>query len=259
MRIMTTNIWGDYFNNPVSAREDNMYRVYENYRPDIIGFQEITEAWYNSKMFKKLSNEYRFLGTCLFENNNYVPMAVKKDYKIIAWGFEYLDGTDDPSKAVTYAVLQDKNGLVFGACNTHFFWMQGKEEYETIRLKNADQLSKIMLHIKTKYNCPVFAFGDMNCRCTSKVFGIVYGLNGIVRLFDVAENKNDVGSLHGDPVSDENGCWHGTTSGIDHTYSIDHIIGTKEGYRVLEYRVVEDQYALDATDHSPVYADIELL
>lgn len=41
MRLMTTNIWGDYFDNPVDVREDNMYKVYENYSPDVIGFQEV--------------------------------------------------------------------------------------------------------------------------------------------------------------------------------------------------------------------------
>lgn len=44
----------------------------------------------------------------------------------------------------------------------------------------------------------------------------------------------------------------------DHTYSIDHIVAYGEGYKVLTYKIVADQYALDATDHSPVYADIVL-
>ena len=40
--------------------------------------------------------------------------------------------------------------------------------------------------------------------------------------------------------------------------SIDHMVGYGEGYKVSEYYIVEDQDALDATDHSPVYVDIEL-
>ena len=44
----------------------------------------------------------------------------------------------------------------------------------------------------------------------------------------------------------------------DKTRSIDHMVGYGEGYKVSEYYIIEDQDALDATDHSPVYVDIEL-
>ena len=84
MRIMTTNIWGDYFSNPVSAREEDIFHIYKNYTPDIIGFQEITSRWYNSNLFKWLSDEYFFIGTEIFNSNNYVSIAVKKNLNILA-------------------------------------------------------------------------------------------------------------------------------------------------------------------------------
>jgi endonuclease/exonuclease/phosphatase family metal-dependent hydrolase len=46
---------------------------------------------------------------------------------------------------------------------------------------------------------------------------------------------------------------------FDYMASIDHIVGLGDGYKVLQYRVVEDQDALDASDHSPVFADIEFI
>ena len=33
---------------------------------------------------------------------------------------------------------------------------------------------------------------------------------------------------------------------------------TKDGYNVNAYQVITDQDALDASDHSPVFADIEI-
>ena len=38
------------------------------------------------------------------------------------------------------------------------------------------------------------------------------------------------------------------------------LIGTsdEERFEVVQYRVVEDQDALDATDYSPIYADIDI-
>lgn len=259
MRIMTTNIWGDYFNNPVEMRLNGILKVYENYRPDIIGFQEVTDSWYRSGLFEGLSCDYRFAGTSICDNCNYTPLAYKKEYSLIASGFERLDGVTDTSKVITWAVLKGTDGKSFGVCNTHFWWMTGSDEHERLRLSNADQLSRLMEYLRKRFCCPVFAFGDMNCRCTSKAFTVVYLLNGIVQLYDIAEKKDDIGSHHGDPVKAADGNFKGSRSGLDHTYSIDHIIGTKDGYNVKSYSVVEDSYVLDATDHSPVYADIELL
>lgn len=41
-----------------------------------------------------------------------------------------------------------------------------------------------------------------------------------------------------------------------HFSSIDHIVALGDNFKVLQYRVIEDKNALDASDHSPVYADI---
>ena len=40
--------------------------------------------------------------------------------------------------------------------------------------------------------------------------------------------------------------------------SLDHIVSLgKDGFEVISYRVVTDSFVLDATDHSPVFADVE--
>lgn len=261
MRIMTTNIWGDYFNNPVDVRENDVYKVYENYCPDVIGFQEVTQSWYGSDIWKKLSGEYNLIGTQLYDNFNFTPMAVKKALGILASGFEFLDDTPDTSKTITWAVLKSQDDeKVFGVCNTHFWWRYDKEEYDLIRDKNANQLSTLMKYISNRFDCPVLAFGDMNCVISHDVFKIIYPLNGVSHLYDLAEDRDNVGSNHGDPVKDSEGKFHGIPSGKDHkSCSIDHIVGYGKGYKVLRYKVIEEQYALDASDHAPVYADIQLI
>jgi len=37
------------------------------------------------------------------------------------------------------------------------------------------------------------------------------------------------------------------------------MVGFGINYKVSEYYIIEDRDVLDATDHSPVYVDIELL
>ena len=63
-------------------------------------------------------------------------------------------------------------------------------------------------------------------------------------------------SHHGDPLRGEEDKYHGSKTFKDSTHSIDHIIALGEEFKVMQYRIVEDQDALDATDHSPVYVDI---
>ena len=292
MRIMTSNIWGDYFNNPPSGRDDKLYGVYQKYSPDVIGFQEVTKGWYESSLFEKLSGEYYFVGTERFETKNYVPMAIKKENSLLAKGFEYLENTPDASKAITWAVIE-KNGNAVAFCNTHFWWMRGTESEKVreqkgvldfsledhcrLRANNARQLTALMKQLHNKYSCPVFAFGDMNATITESVFDI-YEQNGVKRLWTVAEEKDRTCSLHGDPVKDANGVFVGVKATKEYITSlrrilclpelthedgyftsIDHIVALGDSFRVTQYRVIEDQDALDATDHSPVYADVEFL
>ncbi len=258
MRIMTANIWGDYFGNPVDIRLEGILSAVRTYTPDVLGLQEITDSWYKSGLFEKLSDEYRIFGTQLFDNFNFVPLAVKKSFSVSADGFEFLTDTPDASKAITWAVVTSPEGHRFAVCNTHFWWMHfGTREHDVVREKNAHQLSCLMEYLHDRFSCPVFAFGDMNSYCTTRVFETVYPMHGIRHLYELAETRDDVSSHHGDPVRDENGMYHGSRTDKDHTGSIDHILALGKDFRVSQYRIVTDTAVLDATDHSPVYADIE--
>lgn len=256
MRIMTSNIWGDYFGNPVDVRIDNIYGVYKKYDPDILGLQEITKRWYDSGLFERLSEEYDFVATEIFGSNNFVPFAFKKSYKLISKGYEYLDETPDATKGISWAVLKGEDEKVFAVCNTHFWWMTGPE-HDAIRVKNAEQLTFVMKLLAERYSCPVFAFGDMNSVLASEVFE-VYKENGIKHLHDIADVKDNVSSHHGDPKKAEDGTYHGEKTTNDKSFSIDHIIALGDGFKTSQYRIVEDKEALDATDHSPVFVDIIL-
>lgn len=274
MRIMTSNIWGDFFGNEVSVREGQLYNVYKKYSPDIIGMQEATGAWYLGKTFLDLEKDgYLFLGTHfihpelyhfapgqpLYEDGVNVPLLVKKDtFKVLDYGWELLRNTPDHSKSITWAVLETKEEhKVFGVCNTHFWWMERNEEDFRLRAENAKQLTDLMKYINEKHNCPVFAMGDLNARIDSEVFQ-VFDENGVKDLIDEAETASWVSSWHGDPERGEDGRYHGKKTQADKSHSLDHMMGYAGGYRVKEYKVVEDQDALDATDHSPVYVDVEL-
>ena len=255
---MTSNIWGDYFGNEVEIRDRKLYNTYKKYSPDIIGFQEVTESWYRSEIMEKLAEEYTFVGTERFSVLNYTPLVYKTErFSIFEKGWKYYTQIDDKSKTITWAVLTDKeNGKTFAVCNTHFWWMVGAE-HDLIREQNRKELTALMFDLKSKYNCPVFAFGDLNCDGTSDVFK-KFRENGVTDLFDEAEKRQDITSWHGDPVRGEDGKYHGEAEpDIPYIKSLDHIIGIGD-YKVTNHAVVIDGDALDASDHSPVYADIEI-
>ena len=198
--------------------------------------------------------------------------------------------TPDDSKAVTWAVLRQKD-FVFAVCNVHFWWMRGTESEEVKRIKgvldfsfedhckiraeNARQLTNLMKYLQERYSCPVFAFGDMNAAITESVFD-VYEQNGVRKLFDLAEQKDYICTVHGNPVFGTDGDFHGVeateayissfrkvlclpkiTDNSGYLTSIDHIVALGDNFKILQYRVVTDQPALDATDHSPTYADVK--
>lgn len=296
MKIMTSNIWGDFFGNEVSGRDEQLYQVYKKYDPDIIGLQEATGAWYLSNLFRQLEQDgYLFLGAhyvhpdcytsvpgqSLYEGGISVPMLIKKEcFSVEEYGYEQLRNTPDRSKAITWAVLKKKaDGKVFGVCNTHFWWMSGKESeedkvqlervigasarwskeaHDALRVENAEQLAARMKYIRDKYDCAVFAFGDMNTHLDSEVFD-VYRSNQIKCLQDEARTASEVSSWHGNPQRGADGHYHGARTQKGREGSIDHMVGMTEKYEVAAYVVVEDQEALDATDHSPVYAELTLL
>ena len=277
MRIMTSNIWGDYFGNPTTVREDKLYSTYQKYAPDVLGMQEVTYSWYQSPLMSQLKNDYFFVGTELFEPINYVPMAIKKGNLLLAKGYEQLTDPFDPSKAITWAIIKTPDERVIGLCNTHFWWMRGEEEHNIKREKNAAQLSRLMHALHERFECPVFAFGDMNGAMPEKMFD-VYRENGIKALIEMTDERDTACSIHGDPRRGEDGFYHGTRvtreylerltgmmnlttdeSTPDYFASIDHIIGMGDNFKVSQYRVIEDQDALDATDHSPVFADVEFI
>lgn len=260
LRLLTANIWGDYFGNPVEMRDMQFVETFEKYRPDVIGMQEVTANWHKSRLFDYLEEHYHIINEFDGISNNYVPLAYKKDaFDLLDCGFQQYSQTTDNSKAYTFAVLKNKeNGQVFAVCNTHFWWKSGAE-HDAIRMVNAQELVACMQSLHAQYTCPVFALGDLNCSAYAGPFQC-FSENNIIRLRDVAKTFSKKSSHHGDPKLGKDGLYHGNMPKNPEVKSLDHIIGLGGNhiYEVLSYQVILDQTVLDASDHSPVYADVVL-
>ena len=254
MRIMTCNLWGDYFHNPAQDRAEGYIRLFSEYKPDIVGFQECTAGWYKTSFFETVSKDYRIFR--LFDEN-YTPILLKKSrFSLLACGFHLYSETPDKSKSYTYLVLHDTvSDRTLGVMNTHFWWKIGAE-HDRIRCKNARELARCAKRIVSDFSCPVYAFGDLNCRYSENPFRVL-AEEGFSPAIGKAEYADEISSHHGDPILGNDGHWHGKPTENNKDHSIDHILSMNNTEKISAFRILSDAYILDSSDHSPVYIDIE--
>lgn len=259
LRIMSFNIWGDYFGNPVEEREAGIGEVIEKYSPDILGMQEATPAWNRSGLYKSLEAEYGFVDVSAYVGNNFDTLIYKKDkLDLIDSGYVKYFDTPDSSKAAAWGVFEEKlSKKRLAVFCTHFWWRYfGDPEHDLIRVSNAALLTAKAFELVEKYKLPVVGLGDLNSDYSMPTLTYLRAAEWSLAQREAVESSN-VGSHHGDPVRGEDGKYHGEKTAKDYTKSIDHIF-FRGDIKPQKFDVVEDQFALDASDHSPIYCDFEL-
>jgi endonuclease/exonuclease/phosphatase family metal-dependent hydrolase len=257
LKLMSSNIWGDYFGNEVDYRDGQLAGIYRKYQPDVLGLQEMTPAWWASPIWEELNDLYSFVPAETLGKTNYVPMLYNhNELEVIECRFRFYHEDLDYSKGYTMAVFRHiASGKVFAVFNTHFWWQSGPV-HDYARCYNAMELDQAMQKIMALYDCPVFFMGDLNCNYYSPAWRCLKKA-GWVSSFAIAEESSDFATLHGDPVRGDDNHYHGVTTDAPRENSIDHI-GMAPDTIVLKQQVLTEQDALDATDHSPVLVKIDL-
>lgn len=256
IRIMTSNIWGDYFGNPVPPRAALLTTIFNRYHADILGFQEATANWWSSGLFRDLKKNYTAVPTETDGRVNFTPLFYRTSrFELLDSGWHLFHEKLDPSKGWTFAVLKEKeSGMVFAVFNTHFWW-QLEIKDEVIRRYNAMEMNFAMKQIADSFQCPVFFMGDLNCRYNSSTWEYLRENNWRTS-YSCTNDHSTCSSNHYNPVIHEDGTCTGSTTDEPKEFSIDHI-GIPDGVKVLRQYAVIDREALDATDHSPIFADVE--
>lgn len=262
-RVMFNNMYGSCNEtlHPRPQRQQQLYELYLQYDPDVIGLQEHHEKTLGGKHgidTLLLGAGYSVVKPEGVTGNNFVPIYYKADkLTVIECGFtRYEDGMNDRSKSVTWAVFEGKDGERFCVASTHFWYKSAAEGGEAGRLKDAKQMKEILDAVQSKYNVPVIVGGDFNCNMSSEAYASITEGN-YVNAISLAKKADTGRSYHSYPT-------YSLDLGIfvnpvfptgDYTKSIDHIFIKGEGLDVATFDVVTDLYALLSTDHCPIYID----
>ncbi len=255
-RIMTSNVWADVFGNPVEGRDTQLAQVYEHYLPDVLCLQEMHPNWHASRLKPQLAQRY---DEVVAEQGdyalNYTPVFYRRDrLRLIGSAFHVFSGPNDfDSKSFTAAVFEPLDGgEAFAVLSTHLYY-EDNDFGNRVRVQNVQE---IIGFLRTLAPLRAMVCGDCNCRADSAP-ALLLEEQGMRSAQQIAEIASPESSWHGDPVFDPAvGRFVGKPPAQLRENSLDHIFVPEKRVKVKELRVVLDQQALDATDHSPVYADI---
>lgn len=258
IRIMSSNIWGNCpGNRPIANRDDLLAGIFKKYTPLSIGLQECSPKSRGEKnnIFSLCSPEYLELDPSPKDTTNFTPILYSCRLQAEDCGWFLFDGPNDwNSKSVTWGLFSLENSR-FIHINLHYFW-EHTEQGEQARKQNSDQLIAFIRQLPYR-QVPIVITGDFNCEVHTKPLQMLLS-SGLTLASSIAPQK--ICSHHVYPEFDEEkqyyhsgSCFHPARTAND---SIDHIF--LEGVVCRRFITVQDQEALDASDHCPIYADIEI-
>ncbi len=275
VRIMSNNVWNcnynaDYWynmgeNSFSMERFKKMANVYSSYEPDIISFQEL-HPYYTRYMIEdinQLGNNYLLADkhTAGYAVKNFTPIIFNQDtVSLLDSGSHVFSfGQNSSTKSYTWGYFEmKKTGYRFLVFSTHLWWKsdQAKEGSSNVRAMQMAEICDVANGLIEKYDCPCFVTGDMNCKVTSKEYGVFEGYNyedchSIA--VDAASNRS------GRYVCNENNFSYKPNAGTYKKNAIDHIL--VKNFRkasVLTYDYALPNFYGKLSDHAPVYIDVKL-
>ena len=258
IRIMSSNIWGNCpGNRPIANRDDLLAGVFKKYAPWTIGLQECSP-----KSRQEENNIISLCGPEYFEwdpspkdANNFTPILYHRRLRAEDGGWFLFDGPNDwNSKSVTWGLFSWEN-IRFIHINLHYFWEHTRQG-EQAREQNSSQLFAFIQKLPYR-QAPIILNGDFNCEEYTQPLQMLLSY-GFTLASDTAAQK--ICSHHVYPEFDEKkqiyhsgSLFHPTRTAED---SIDHIF--LQNAVCKRFITIQDQEALDASDHCPIYADIKI-
>ena len=261
---MSHNVWGMYAPDVVKRvdnRSDLMWKIYAEYRPDVIGTQEFSEDIRTSGLLERMQDLYTELDVSADlqkygMENLFTPIFYcRETCEPMEKGFVLFDRVynNHDSKGIAWAVFRHKpSNMSFSVANTHYWWKSG-EEHDEARVKN----SEVLLSLAQTLPKPFFAMGDLNCTVQSSAYAKL--LEGGLCDVQLTAPITIMGNTHHPyPFHDSqtNTFYGAPVPAGDYTKAIDHMFVDSEHKDGLQrFEILTDDRALNTSDHCPVFLD----
>lgn len=231
--------------------------------PEIICLQEYSPEMH-AELYPKLQKAgYEITFTPGPDEVNFTPILFKKSkVKLIETAYfpHALPYNNGRTKSFTTAVFQmKKGGKKFIVANTHLWWksekvMPGSDSARTQQVKN---IIAEAAKLRSKYECPVFFMGDLNCNLRSDALKTALAA-GYKPAWEIATVFGDLRCGH--HKCDKGGFSRRQNKTDDGFGCIDHFFIYDPSGNVEVKTFIRDYawFTVKLTDHYPNYADIKL-
>ncbi|MBN2713996.1 MAG: endonuclease/exonuclease/phosphatase family protein [Planctomycetes bacterium] len=248
LRIMSYNILSEEWNakTPVDGRKDSIASTILYFSPDVVGLQEVSAKWHEA-LPRLISSKYVMVNQQNTKGqSNYTCMAYNKEkVKLLDSGNDYYSVGSGGTKIrlVTWGHYEKiDSGKKFLVMNTH--WCIHKEN----RVVQAHELADLFAQYRKKFSCPVISTGDHNSDEKSEEYQLYAKQTGMKNARETAVKVvRDFRSTHS----------LGKKPRARQADSIDQIFYTDD-LKCLLYNILVDRVILDASDHTPIYADFKM-
>lgn len=263
IRVMFYNVYGYTQSGPTNLRQQFQAGLIADYAPDVVGLQEFSASYRAAFPAMLESIGYRQVSSGK-DNANFTPLFYRADrLEVVDSGYKLYTGpNDNNSKSLTWAIFRVREtGKRFVAISTHFMWNQPGIDGPAARLTNAREMLELIATLRSREGCadiPVIFGGDLNCNPSSNALQTVVA-GGLTEAWNAAAQKNDTSGYHQYATYDET--WGIYTQipqiGGTHANAIDHAFVTA-GTQVNRCYALISPYTLYASDHMPIFIDIEV-
>ena len=263
-RFVAFNVWGDFFGNPVSERDERQYEILKGHQPDFIGLQEMTPNFWKSRLMESLCMDYGCIGESMGPDEKHRDAANPVFYRLsrfelIEKGAKWFHPELDYSKGVVWAAVREKaTGRKFVVFASHFWWQTHGMADDYLRLVNARLLHETVSATAKKHDAIIVGGGDLNAPVTSSALAELKKLG-----WDDAQEKapdTDPRATWRDfPQRDASGVYRGVQpENAKKKEWLDHVFYDPVRVRPVKFAMDRSQKALDVSDHSPVIFDFEV-
>ncbi|MBP3396654.1 MAG: endonuclease/exonuclease/phosphatase family protein [Clostridia bacterium] len=247
-----------------------------------LGYAEVpvsrNETFYGSESYTRTPLFYRTETVELLEAG-YNCLAVMNygKYPELLGGFSASEvrsaAVADRSKAVTWGIFRTKQGgKLFLAGSTHLWWMDGAV-HDIARTVQMQEMRNLVTEAAAGFlsakglsgTMPIYIGGDFNTRTIRDSYhsmGRETPFDAIHTYLPVNARPKDCTTHEYPTYNADTGLWEQAGQPWEsYNYALDYIFANREAkdtYTVLRLEMLYEEYAFAGSDHSPIFADLDL-